>query len=241
MPGSLKDVFFDFPFFSQLSEKEIKKLTSSLTKHSFRSGQNIIKQGDPCTEAHFLIEGKVEVSTTSSKGDRAHIIFHKAPALFGSIEIWRELPYLGTVTALEPSTTLSMSKTQYLGLLHSSHQACISIVQFLSDQVYQSGIDHRIRLFGDSERVLARFFLCQAAAYGEKVQGGANVPAPVNKSQVADSLGISRRHIIRAFQSLEKLKLIEVQKGNLFIPDLEKLREFAHSIWNVREKRQWRR
>lgn len=237
----MQDTLSHFPLFSQLSDRERVALEKKLKTNTFRAGQNIIRQGEPCLHAYILLQGKVEISSISTDGSALHILFHQAPAFFGMIEIFRELPYLGTVTAIEPSTTLSMTKAQYLGLLHSSHQMCLSVIQNLSDQVYQSGIDHRMRLFGDTEKILGRFLLCQAEACGEKKQDGVFVPVSLNKSQIAKSLGLSRRHVIRSFQALEKRGIIEVQSGRLFVPNLSKLKELSEKVWSGKERRHFRR
>ena len=227
-----KALYDQFPIFSQFPERQFKKFTAGLKEKRFRPGEPIVRQGQTCPHAHFLTEGLAEVYSTSDQGDPAHILFYRAPALFGIIEIWNEAPYLGTVVALEPSTTLVMDKGQYLSLLHASHQACLTVIKFLSDQVYQGGVDQRVRLFGHTEHVIGNFLLRQAEACREKPHGGAYLPTSINKSRTARSLGVSRRHAIGCFKILEAKKLIEIQEGNVFIPSLSRLRTYTDSVWS---------
>lgn len=222
-----------FPFFSQLSRREVEVLLSGLPKRTFKNGDFILRQGEPCMKAHLLLEGKVEVSTTGPRDNEVHIMLHQAPSLFGIIEIWREARHLGNIVALEPCTTLELDKAAFLRLLHSSHQACVSIIQFLSDQIYQNGSDHRTRLFGSAEHALASYLLAHAASLGEQTQAGVVLRMPINKSQIANSLGMSRRQIIRAFEILTEAKLIEGQSGQLIILDPEGLRRKSHEAWDT--------
>lgn len=232
----IEDLYHRFPLFSQFSEKQFRKFISKLSERKYRPGEYIVRQGETSPNAHFLIQGRAEVFSGSNDGDLAHILFYRAPSLFGIIEIWDESPYLGTVMALEPSTTLIMNKAQYLSLLHESHQACLTLIKYLADTVYESGVDHRVRLFGQTEHVIANFLLRQAEACGEEMHGGFYLPASINKSRISKALGVSRRHTIECFRIIEEKKLIDVQKGNMFIPNLEKLREFSDSVWKYQEK-----
>jgi CRP-like cAMP-binding protein len=227
----MKQNLSSFPFFSQLSKKEVDTLLAGLPRRQFKNGEAILRQGEPCLAAHLLIEGRVEVTTTGPRDTGVHIMLHQAPSLFGIIEIWREARQLGNVIALGPCTTLPMDKAAYLRLLHSSHQACVSIIQFLSDQIYQNGSDHRTRLFGAAEHALASFLLAHAASLGEKTQAGTVLKMPINKSQIANSLGMSRRQIIRAFEILTKDGLIEGQSGQLILLDIEALRRKSRESW----------
>jgi CRP-like cAMP-binding protein len=229
----MKESLSVFPFFSQLSKRDVDALLKGLPRKQFKNGDKILKQGQPCTEAHLLIEGKVEVTTTGPRGAEVHILLHQAPSLFGIIEIWREARHLGNVVAMGPCTTLTLDKAAYLRLLHSSHQACVSIIQFLSDQIYQNGSDHRTRLFGAAEHALSGFLLAHAASLGEVTQAGTVLRIPINKSQIANSLGMSRRQIIRAFEILTKENLIEGQSGQLVILDVEALRRKAREPWEA--------
>ncbi len=226
-----------FPFLSQLSKREVETLLSGLPKRQFKNGDFILRQGEPCQHAYLLLEGKVEVTTTGPRDTEVHIMLHQAPSLFGIIEIWREARQLGNVIALEPCTTLQLDRAAYQRLLHSSHQACVSIIQFLSDQIYQNGADNRTRLFGTAEHALANYLLAHAASLGETTQSGIVLRMPINKSQIANSLGMSRRQIIRAFELLTKEGLIEGQSGQLIILDAEALRRKGREPWETPPKK----
>ncbi len=229
----MKSGVASFPFFSQLSRREVEVLLSGLPKRTFKNGDFILRQGEPCQKAYLLLEGKVEVTTTGPRKTLVHIMLHQAPSLFGIIEIWREEKHLGNIVALEPCTTLELDKAAFLRLLHSSHQACVSIIQFLSDQIYQNGSDHRTRLFGSAEHALASYLLAHAASLGEQTQAGVVLRMTINKSQIANSLGMSRRQIIRAFEILTEAKLIEGNSGQLILLDTEALRRKSREVWET--------
>ena len=226
----------EFNFFAHLSQKDLKKFAANLALHQFKIGDFVLRQGEPASQVHFLLEGSIEISTQSRDEKTAHIMCHRAPSMVGIIEIWRESPHLANAIAIEPCTTLGLNRTEFFKFLHSHHQACINIAQSLSDQIYQDGISNRIRIFGSATHVLARHLWNEAESFGEKFNGGILVKKQVNKTQLAKSLGISRRQVLREFSELESKKLIELQGDYLFIPDRNKLKNKFDEAWLERRK-----
>ncbi len=226
----------EFPFFSHVSPKELKAFSASLKENHYKVGAHILRQGEPGKAVQMLLEGSVEITTHSRDDKTAHIMCHRAPSIFGIIEVWREAPHLANAVALEPCVTLSLSRSEFFKFLHTSHQACINIMQSLSEQIYQDGVNNRIRIFGSATHVLARHLWNEAQAFGEKFHSGTLVKKQVNKTLLAKSLGISRRQVIREFEVLEKAELIEPQGECLFFPNMDKLRCKFDEAWFERRK-----
>lgn len=215
------------PLFSSLPFEVIEKLTKEFPKQNFKKDQLLIKQGDKNLQAYLLMEGKAGVYAESSGGVKTTLVFLEAPCLIGEIEIWQERPYLGSVVAIEPCTALVISKKNYMKMLHSNHQVCINMVQLLSNHLYQDATASRMRLFGRVEHLVANTLCSFAKLYGEEHRYGILIRKDINKSEIAEILGIARRSVIRAFEQLEEEKLIQLDKKQLVIPDLAALKKKA--------------
>lgn len=216
------------PLFKGVDPSEVIRLTKDLPEKFYKKGEHIIHQGDRGLEAHLLLSGKVEVFYTSPTGDRATIIYHQAPFIFGEVELWGEHPYLASIQAMEDCTTRLLSKRDYIQLLHSNHQACINMVRLLSELLWQTGEDRRVRIFGGVDHLLANVLCYFAHLYGEKRDEGILIRQDINKKQLADSIGVARQSIIRSFDNLLKDGLIVVKEKRILIPDLNSLKKKAH-------------
>ncbi len=217
------------PLFASLTYEQIDRLTEEMPRQSFKKDELLIRQGEKDLQAYVLIEGKVGVYAESHEGIKSTLVFHEAPVVLGEIEIWQERPYLGSVVAIEPCTTLVMNKKRYIKLLHSNHQVCINMVQLLSNQLYQDATAVRMRLFGRVEHLVAGTLCSFAQLYGEEHRYGVLIRKEINKSEIAEILGVARRSVIRAFETLEEEKLIQLEKKQLVIPDLPALRRKANA------------
>ena len=224
-----KDSLKQLPLFASLNFDTIERLTEDLPRQNFKKDELIIRQGEKNLQAYLLVEGKVGVYAESHEGVKSTLVFHEAPCVLGEIEIWQERPYLGSVIAIEPCTTLVLNKNRYLKLLHSNHQVCVNMVQLLSNQLYRDATQTRMRLFGRVEHLVAGTLCSFAQLYGEEHRYGILIRKEINKSEIAEILGVARRSVIRAFETLEEEKLVQLEKKQLVIPDIVALRRKANA------------
>lgn len=180
--------------------------------------------------AYLLTQGKVEVFYTSRSGEKITVIYHEAPFIFGEVELWENYPYLASVATLEPCETIVIPKRDYLRILHSNHQVCVNMVRLLSNLLWQTGEDRRVRFFGRVEHLLSNLICYYAGMYGEGNGSGVLVRKDINKSQLAEALGIARQSVIRAFKNLEEEGLVQIDGTQLFIPDIFLLKNKARYL-----------
>lgn len=218
------------PLLRGIDFQTIKRLVENLPQRNFKKGDMIIKQGERCLEAYLLLSGKVEVFYTTEEDERVTIIFHKAPFMFGEIEIFEERPYLASVSAIEPCETMAVSKKNYLEMLHTSHQLAINAVQLLSNLLVQTARDRRVKIFGTVENLLANLLCTYASLFGEAHGKGVAVKRRINKSELSKVLGVARQSAIRAFDALVHEKAIELRGKELFIPDIKALQRRSFSF-----------
>ena len=68
-----------------------------------------------------------------------------------------------------------------------------------------------------------------AQLYREEHRYGILIRKEINKSEIAEILGVARRSVIRAFETLEEEKLVQLEKKQLVIPDIVALRRKANA------------
>ena len=219
------------PLFASIKHEVVDQMTRDLPRKLFKKGDLIIQQGNRDLKAYILVEGKLGVYAESKDGIRTAVMFHRAPFVVGVLEIWRERPALGSIVAIEPCSVIVLTKKDFLRLVQSSHQFCINLLQIISNLSYKMAKERRIRLFGRVEHLVANTLCSFAQLYGEEHHYGVLVRKEVNKSEIADILGVARRSVIRAIEQLEEEELIQLSgspgRRELVIPDLEALRAKA--------------
>ena len=97
-----------FPLLGDLSPEHINSLVSLIRKEHFDPGQIIIGEGDSGTKLLFILEGRIEAST--STGLKTDL---NAGNVAGLIPLIMGIPQPGTLTCREEVTAYTLSKTDF--------------------------------------------------------------------------------------------------------------------------------
>ncbi|MFH1652966.1 MAG: Crp/Fnr family transcriptional regulator [Pseudomonadota bacterium] len=218
------------PLFSGLSSAEIKKLTKNFVSKNVKTEHIIIEQGKPAEKAYILTEGRVEVFYISKGGHKTTVIYHKAPFIFGEIELLQNRPYVASVVATGSCKFLEITQEEYLELLNANQKVAVNMVKLLSALLYRFGEDHRVRYFGKIEHLLANLICYYADMYGEELDYGVMIGKRISKRRFGEVLGVSRQNVVKAFDSLSETGLICFEGKQIIIPDILLLKKKASYV-----------
>lgn len=190
-------------------------------------GQVICSKGDEINEMYFLVEGKIKIYTTTLDDKRLILRFQKAMGLIGDIEFIQGTPILYTI---ETSTDCMVLKLPYAIL----RQKAVHDPQFLTflldvlTKKFRAKTDAAtLNLLYPVEVRLASYLLSTKADderlfYHEEAKDS-------SMNDIADMVGTSYRHLNRVIKKLCIDGVIERSGGQLFIKDIEMLREIARN------------
>lgn len=212
--------FYKFSLFSGISTAQVDRLTEKFRSRRFKKGENLCTQGAKTGPVVLLVEGRVGVQAETSSGRKTIFIFHDAPYIFGHLEVWDNKPVIANVVAMESCSALILSREEYLQLLQSNHQLAVNMVKMLSKLIRHTSEDQYVRMFGQVEDRVANTLCAMARLYGEERSDGILIRKELSKTELASILGIARRTVIRAFQTLEDEGLVIVTGKEWLLPDI---------------------
>lgn len=100
------------PIFQGLSEKQLRQISSLMTRVDRAPGTVLIEEGRIGNEFFIVLEGKVEVR----RGD--HVIATRGPGeFFGEIALLDKRPRTATVAVIEPVVVEVLSRQEFSSLL----------------------------------------------------------------------------------------------------------------------------
>jgi CPA1 family monovalent cation:H+ antiporter len=106
------------PYFSELDEDELRRLTSKLHARSFLMGETIVRQGEEGDSLFIIGRGQVEVIGK----DDFRLARLRAGDFFGETALLHPQPRTATVTAATPCTLLELDRDRFLPFLdHAPH------------------------------------------------------------------------------------------------------------------------
>ncbi|MBM2811350.1 MAG: cAMP-binding protein [Chloroflexi bacterium] len=90
-----------------------------------------MRRGDAGGRLFVIVRGQVSVTLPSSEGPELRLGTLKAGEVFGEMSVFDDEPRSATVTAIEPTETLSLNTTQVLAFLGEHPEAAIAIIRLL--------------------------------------------------------------------------------------------------------------
>lgn len=104
------------PLLEGWTQNEIDYLSHNLSLRSVPNGKTIFKEGDHGDYMFFVIHGKVEAKLDSSRNHHMLGLFNSG-SLVGEMALIDEYPRSATVTAIEDTEILILTKTKFKGIL----------------------------------------------------------------------------------------------------------------------------
>ncbi len=101
------------PFFSGLTEKEIRSAISEMRESEFESGSIIFHEGDSGNEMFILTEGVIEITTRIGDALDKTLLTLRSSGLFGEMSLISGLPRSGTAKVLEKAKIMAINAESF--------------------------------------------------------------------------------------------------------------------------------
>ena len=216
----LYHTLLSLPLFQGLSKQDLEIVVES-TKFGFDKRPAVvavIKSGSPCTSLNFLLSGELEATWRSADGGYSVTEMIHAPALIEPERLFGLTQrYEGNYTAKTPCHFITIDKAETVVLTENYMIFRFNLLNLLSTQAQKmrryfwqqppSDLCHRIVRFFQSH--------CQHPA-GEK-------HFHILMNRLAEEVGCSRLDVSHSLHSMQAAGLLQVHRGKVVIPALERL------------------
>ena len=220
----LYDHLLRFQLFQGLSRTELLQMAGN-TKFGFIKqvgGKDIVKENTVCSELFFLINGSMELVTRSDDGGYDLVEQVNAPwliqpeVLFGA-----QTRFTGSYRTISDCHFITLSKDEVLRLLDDFLIIRLNILNMLSTLTQRRGHQPWRSTPQSLQQRFIRFVLDHV-----------NYPAGPKQlrilmTRLAAELGDSRLNISRMLNKLQDGGLLQLHRGRIDIPSLEKLLQGA--------------
>ena len=214
------DRLVTLPLFQGMGSEELDKVLTH-TKFGFHKHTDeevIVAEGDPCDTLRILIRGNVACSTASI--DHGYVFVEKIGSpyimqperLFGLSQ-----RYSRTFTASGEVSLMTLEKTEVTRLIEKSMVFRINFLNILSTLTQRAARHQWQNLPADLRQRMVRFFEahCLIPA-GEKT-------IKIKMTRLADELNVKRLSVSKELHMMSDEKMLNLHRGRIIIPALEKL------------------
>jgi CRP/FNR family transcriptional regulator, cyclic AMP receptor protein len=177
----------------------------------YRSGDVIYSQGDPCEAVLYIKEGRVRLSVISKSGKEAVVAVIGRGDFLGEGVLAGRPFRLGTATAMDPTTLLTIPTVEMTRLLREEHAMSDRFIGYLLGRNMRVEADLVDQLFNSTEKRLARTLLL-LARYGRDEEPHRVVPR-ISQETLAQMVGTTRSRVNFFMNKFRKLGFIDYNGG----------------------------
>jgi len=178
---------------------------------TYRRGEVIFTQGDPCDHVLYIQKGTVKLSVLSKAGRQAVVAMLGAGEFFGEGCLAGQPRRMGNAAATTDSAVLLVDKDQMVRLLHKQHAMSDRFIAHMLARNIRIEEDLVDQLFNSSEKRLARALLL-LARYGKHDKAVRTVP-PITQETLAEMVGTTRSRVNFFMKKFERLGFIDYTNG----------------------------
>jgi CRP/FNR family cyclic AMP-dependent transcriptional regulator len=177
----------------------------------FQRNATIFTQGDPSNHVMYIQMGSVKLSVVNEVGKEAVVAMLGPGDFFGEGCLAGQKVYIGTATAVTPTTVLAIERGEMVRVLHGEHEFSDRFIKYMLSRNIRIEADLIDQLFNSTEKRLARTLLL-LASYGKEGQPQ-RVLAKISQETLAEMIGTSRSRVNLFMNKFKKLGFIHSNGG----------------------------
>jgi CRP-like cAMP-binding protein len=182
-------------------------------KHvTYRKGQTIFTQGDPCSTVLYLRSGAVKTMVVSKQGKEAVLGLLGPGDFLGEGCIGGSPVRLVMAKAIAPTSAVVIDKTEMIDLLHDEKGFADGFINYMVKRNIKIEEDLVDQLFNSSERRLARALL-MIAHYGQEETPHTMV-SNISQETLAEMIGTTRSRVNFFMNKFRRLGFIQYSGGH---------------------------
>ena len=223
--NSMYQQLMQLPLFQGVSTEKITELVEKLPFHflKYRSGEQIVAAGDPCTHIRFIVSGKVRLETSSSRLKVSLEQILATPNVLAPDYLFgRDTTYPFSAFAEGGCGILQLLKGDYIKMINTDKVFLFNILNFLSSGS-QRGIAMALAARdGSVEERLAMLMNVLVAP------GATDVVLKFKQKDLCVLLGTQRTTLIASLDKLADEDIVDYTSNELRVLDLSRLAELIH-------------
>lgn len=221
-------------FFSTLAP-EIQEVLRPLVRiRHFETGQAIFFQEEPVEAIYIVGRGRVKVVRVTPDGDETILCIRQAGEYFCPVPLLDGKGQLGTAFAITPVDILFIERQAFLAvckehpeLLAIVQSDCLTEVRYLLHRL-ETSFHRSLR-----ERVIMALL---DALHTQNVHGNQGTIL-LTHQELANLTGGSRENVSRVLKGLERMGILQLQRGKIRVLDRSRLSHMLIPQFQVREER----
>jgi CRP/FNR family transcriptional regulator len=213
------------PFFHDVDEARLRLLAARLRLRSFETDQVVCREGDPCDGFWVIEQGSVNIQKAGRDGRIRILETCRSGGFFALVAALDGGLHPANVVARESSRLLLFPTRELQGLAAAFPGVGLAIARVFAVRLRRLTCDLAAACLQSVRARVAELLVHEASERGRRHSDGRVELALLERQEeLARRIGTEREVLARALRSLREEGLIEQSRGDVLIPDIERLR-----------------
>jgi CRP-like cAMP-binding protein len=213
------------PVFSSLDDHALSEIAEITHEKFYEKGNFILHEGEEGNNFYLIVTGRVKIFLETKSGKGIILKVLTPGDFFGEMALLDGKPRSATVSALDDTKVLSISRSDFTTLLSRVPDIAIQLLVTLCTRLRKANQQIEDLALLDANARIARLLLELAVDRGKRVDAGVAIDLRLTRNEIAGLAGMSRETASRILTNLQKRGLIRLEKGLLIIRDEETLKD----------------
>jgi CRP-like cAMP-binding protein len=211
------------PLFSDLSQQERERIAQGCNLRRYTRGDMVFRIGEPCEAFHVVVLGQVKLYVASPSGQEKVIELVGPGSSFAEALMFLDKPYILNAQALADTLLISVSKSAVFNEVERDPRFCMHMLAGISRRLHGLVRDVEGYALHSGMQRLIGYLLRDVQDAAAANIGIVTVSLPVSKATVASRLSLTPEYFSRVLHELEAEGLIEIDKREIRILDVQRL------------------
>ena len=215
------------PLFSDLSQLERERLAESCQLRRLARGDMVFRVGEECEAFHVVVMGQVKLYVASPSGHEKVIELVSPGHSFAEAMMFLSMPCILNAQALVDTLLLCVTKQAVVSEIERDPRFSMHMLAGISRRLHGLVRDvEGYALHSGMQRLIG--YLLRDVEDGNFSQAGiVTVSLPVSKATIASRLSLTPEYFSRVLHELEAEGLIEIDKREIRILDVQRLASYG--------------
>lgn len=214
--------------FRDLDLQQLAEIERHTRTRPYRAGQTVVGYQDDSHDVFFVLRGKLKVTIFSEAGREVSFRELQAGTSFGELSAIDGQPRSANVIALSDALVASMTAADFMATVRRYPEVAVCCLRKLALLV--RALSERVYGFSDKVDVRICHELLRLARENTAGPNAARLAPAPKHAEIASRVNTHREAVSRLLSRLAKLGVVQRNRGELLIRDVQALEAYARNL-----------
>lgn len=214
------------PFFSLLTEKELKLIDKITSEKEYKKGEYIFLEGDTGDKFYIIKEGQVKLTKMIKNGDEQILNIFSSHDIIAEIVAFDKGNYPASAITMTDSKIIIFDQSELESLILKHPSIGVKLLREMSSRLRHAQKNVRDLALKDSSERVAGLLIFLAEKYGQQKKDKIILDISLTQQELASMIGSSRETVSRVLGQFESESLIKTSRKKIIIYKLDKIKKY---------------